>query len=210
MSEDDLHLDPHKGEHDALLETSSENALIYGFYSQITSHKEYCSSMQNRYRALTSTWVLAGFFGIGHLLSGYENLYIPFSSLFGVLILCVCVGFGVTLLWFLDVVLYQRFWLGTVVELARLEHHYSWLPKCNLNILMMRRSKKFRSTQSFFYIAINYIFILISFTLWMPQMDNIYQIALLSILVFLVLWAVTKLMRKKSGEFDVITINSFR
>lgn len=210
MSEDEIHLDQHGEDHTTIPNEKDKNALIYGFYTVITAHKEYCSSMQNRYRALTSTWVLGGFFAVGKLLSEHEHIFLPFGSLFGALILCFCTIFGVTLLWFLDVVLHQRMWLGTVVELARLEDSCEWLPKCNLNTLIMRRSKKFRSTQSTFYIAINLIFISISVLLLIPYIENIYYISMVCLGGLSLMWLVSKIMLKKSGELEVITIHSFR
>src|SRR3989344_8695633 len=80
--------------------SGDENILIYGFYAQLTIHKGHFSSMQKRYRSLTSTWLLAAFAGIGYLLSGHAQIELPFNILFGAVFLCFCAGFGITLLWF--------------------------------------------------------------------------------------------------------------
>lgn len=210
MSEDEIHFDDDEDKDIIPPDGEEETTLAYGYYTQLTTHKEHFSSMQNRYRALTSTWVLAGFFGMGNILSGHDNICLPFSSLFGILVLCFSVAFGVTLLWFLDIVLYQRLWMGTVVELAKLENTHDWLPKCNLNTLIMKRSKKFRFTQSTFYIAINWIFVIISAAFWIPTLNNTLQVIGLLLALLGALWIIAKIMNRKSGEFDNITLHSFQ
>lgn len=188
-----------------------DNILIFGFYNQLKQHKNHFSSIQLRYRTLTSTWLLAAFAGIGFLLSGHSEIELPFNALFGVILLCFCAGFGTTLLWFLDIVLYQRLWSGTVVEMARLEEAHSWLPPINLNTLMIRKDKKYRFSQSYFYIGINGFFILISMliSLFYFRDDPIAACAIV-VLAIALFTAIIYFMQKYSGENEVITTQSFR
>lgn len=181
----------------------SDERLALGLYSQLKFQKDHFSNMQNRYRGLTSTWLLAAFAGIGFLITCYIQL--PFSVLLGILLLCVCSIFGITLLWFLDVVLYQRFWIATVLELAKLENAHSWLPRTNANTLVIRKSKKYRTFQSYFYIGINAVFIIISTIVCLDYISaNIISgsvVVSIGIITFLI---IAYYMLKYSGEKEKI------
>ncbi len=192
-----------------MLECDDEK-LTFGFYSQMRSHKDYCSNMQNRYRALASTWLLAAFAGMGFLISGNEGIQLPFNTLLGVIALSVFSGFGITLLWFLDVVLYQRLWDAVVVELAQLEKKHHWLPRVNLNTLLIKESKRFPVYQSFFYIGINGIFVFISSLVTMYYFSGtLVSVCLITLVMSVVVYLIMKCMLKYSGELERITIKSF-
>jgi hypothetical protein len=189
----------------------SEEFLIYAVYSQLCQHKTHFSSMQNRYRALTSTWFLAAFAGIGFLISGRYNIELPFNVLIGILLLCFFSAFGITLLWFLDIVLYQRLWIGTVVELAKLEEKYSWLPKTNLNTLQIRTSERYRFLKSPFYIGINSVFLAVAaISLIYYFSANLMTVASIGFITALTFVVMKKTMIVYSGEKDVITTSSFQ
>src|SRR5579872_970979 len=188
-----------------------EEIIAYGLYSQLKLHKDHFSNMKNRYRGLSSTWFLAAFTGMGFLLSGYENIELPFNTLLGVVILCFCACFGITLLWFVDIVLYQRLWLGTVVELARLEEAHHWLPRINLNTLITRRNKKYRIFQSYFYIGLNTVFILIAtITCIYYFYPNIKIVSLTGLIGIALFFLVRYLILKFSGGLEDVTTHSFR
>lgn len=193
-------IDPTSGE---------EHSLVYGFYSQIKAQKDHFSNMQIRYRSISSAWLLAAFAGIGLLLSQH-NLQLPFNTLIGILILSFCTIFGLTLLWHLDIVLYQKLWLGTVVTLAKLEKDHKWLPRVNLNVLMIKSNKSYRFFQSIYYIGLNCVFILIgalaSFIIFPISILNSSIIVILSISLMILM---AKIMLAKSGEMEELTAESF-
>lgn len=209
MNNDDFHIE-HEPEDIIDVFSGNQEIISYGFYTQITAHKEHFSSMQNKYRSLTSTWVLASFAGFGYLLSGHQDLDLPCNTFLGIIILSFFSGLGVTLLWFLDVVLYQRLWLGSVVELARLEEEHDWLPKCNLNTLVLRNSNKFRFIQSTFYIGINWVFITISAIISIYYHHQPIELLAICPTTLIIYWTIAKLMLKKSGELEKIDTQSFR
>jgi hypothetical protein len=192
-------------------ELTDAQGVINTLYNQLKLHKTYCSSMQSKYRALTSTWLLAAFLGIGYVLSRDHQVVLPFNIFLAVIVLSFLGSFGITLLWFLDVVLYQRLWLACVVELARLEHKHRWLPRINLNILEMRRSKRFRFFQSYFYVGINSAFVAISSVTAIVIFGT--SIAWSSAVLFasaLAIYLMTKLMLLYSGEMIKADLHSFR
>ena len=128
----------------------------------------------------------------------------------GVQVLCFCSSLGITLVWFLDVVLYQKLWLGAVVEMAKLEEKNKWLPRVNLNTLIVRQNKKFSFFQSYFYIGINSVFIIIfcitsSYAFHIEGKFNL----LLVFLALISIYLLSKLMMKVSGELKKMKTHGF-
>lgn len=190
---------------------NSQEKIVVGLYLQLREHKDHFSMMQNRYRALTSTWLIAAFAGMGVLLSGHSNIALPFNVLLGVILLCLCSGFGVTLLWFLDIVLYQRFWIATVVEMARIEDKNPWIAPTNLHILRIRKNKKYRIFCSYFYIWINGLLLSVAGIAAGYYFQGNLTIVAVTILVVAFMICVSSFyILKKSGELDSITLQSFR
>lgn len=190
---------------------NQERALNYALYSQLKFHKDHFSNMQNRYRALSSTWFLAALAGIGYVLAQHEKLEIPFNILLAVILLCFCAGFGILLLWHLDIILYRKLWLATVVELARLEEKHRWLPCTNLNILQTTQNK-YRCYQSLFYIGINSIFLIIigiTALLYFSPLSTLKTTCILFSTLILI-YTLTKKMLKHGGELEEINTKSFK
>ncbi len=190
-------------------EPKNDRSHIYKLYSELTTHKDHFSLMQNKYRRLSSTWLLAAFVGIGYLLTRYE-VALPINPYLAIIILSLCTISGVTLLWHLDIVLYQKLWLAVVVEMASIEKKYKWLPRVNLNILITREEKKLRFFQSFFYLGANFIFLFIVGLAALFYFKT--SILSISIIVCIILLAETftiYYMMKRGGELEVITTKSF-
>ena len=204
--------EPHEGKDYIFhLMHEGEDKIIFGLYMILREHKDHFSTMQNRYRALTSTWLLAAFAGMGFLLSGHSKIELPFNVLFAIALLCLCTGFGVTLLWFLDVVLYQRFWISTVVEMARIEEKHPWITPTSVNTLLIRKSKKYRLFYSYFYIWINGVLLLIAgMASGYYFQDQLATISVLGVGIILFYSLSAYYMMKKSGELDTVTTQSFR
>jgi hypothetical protein len=184
--------------------------LVYGIYTQLLQEKEFFGNLGRKYRALASTWLIAAFAGMGFLVSGHLNIELPFNFFIGIIILSFCTASGVTLLWFLDVVLYYTLTKAVLVELARLEKKHPWLGHVHWHLLLIRETPKYRVYQSSFYIGINGLFISISAIvslfyfssekfLWAP-------IILGAILLY---WLVSHYMIKFSGEKEQISLKGF-
>lgn len=189
----------------------NEKNLMCELYAQLQLHKHYFSQMQNKCRNLCSTWVVAAFIGIGFLISKNTHLDPSFNNFLAILIVCICTLCGITLIWHLDIVFYQKFWLAVVVEMARMEKKYPWLPTIHLNILCMRKEKGLRFFQGVFYILCNLLFIFIigicSIFYFTP--DYIIQL-IVSFVTPLIMLGTHLIMMKKSGEYEEISTESFR
>ena len=208
MSDDNIHSEE---EFEDIIDIirGDKDLLIFGFYSQLKLHKDYCSNMQSRYKFLTSTWLLAAFAGMGFLLSGHENIQLPFNIILGLVALSVFSGFGITLIWFLDVVLYQRLLMAILAELASLEESHKWLLKINSNILYIRSHEKYAILHSYFYIGINCIFILIASTSLIYYFSSFFESLIVIVVSFSSMILISKIMLKYSGELDKIKSDSF-
>jgi hypothetical protein len=107
---------------------ADDESLAYGFYSMLIAYEDHYNNIQNKYKGLTITWVIATFIAFGYMLAGYEKavfinplLIIPF--------LCVLSTFGVCLLWFLDAGVYESLIFSIWKESYQLEEKYKILGK---------------------------------------------------------------------------------
>lgn len=186
-----------------------EHSLIYGLYSQMRALGTHFSNMQNKYRTLASTWLLAAFIGIGFLLSR-SHLDLPINTLLVIVILCFSAIVGILLLWHLDIILYYRFWLAVTVESAKLERHYSYLPRTNLHILEMNNTKKKYLFQSLFYIGCSILlFLIIAIAFYFYFYKNNIPLILSVSSTFIVAFAFVYLMITKGGELEKTSVTSF-
>ena len=76
------------------------------YFAELGAYERHLNDTQARYRALTSSWLLAAFAGIGFLLSNELSLKIDKEVLVGAFALAA--AFGVGMLWNLDVRMYHR------------------------------------------------------------------------------------------------------
>ena len=74
-------------------------------FAELGAYERHLNDTQARYRALTSTWLLAAFTAIGFLLSKDLSLKIDKEVLVGAIALAA--AFGVGMLWNLDVRMYH-------------------------------------------------------------------------------------------------------
>ncbi|NGX56377.1 MAG: hypothetical protein K1060chlam5_00615 [Candidatus Anoxychlamydiales bacterium] len=107
---------------------ADDESLAYGFYSMLITYEDHYNNIQNKYKGLTITWVLATFIAIGYMLSGYEKaLFI--NPLLIILFLTILSSFGVCLLWFLDAGVYESLIFSIWQETHKLEEKHSSLGK---------------------------------------------------------------------------------
>jgi hypothetical protein len=186
--------------------------LIDGLYTQLKLHKDHFSNMQNKCRALSSTWFLAAIAGIGYLLAQHSRIESTFDILLAIMILCFCAGFGITLLWHMDIVLYKSFWLANVIELAKLERSNPWLPHTNINILIMQRSKAYGFYQGSSYIGMNALLVIIISVVAVLYFAPITVFKSLGIAgaSCILIYSIAHFMLKIGGELEKISVEEFK
>jgi hypothetical protein len=202
--------DDPEGDYQAFEVDGEQKSLVFGLYAQLKAHKDHFSNMQNRYRSLASTWILAAFVGIGYLFSRHK-IDLPFNTSIAVVILCVLATIGISLLWHLDIVVYQKLWFGTIIEMSRLEKKNKWLLKVNNEILKSHASKEYRFFQSYFYIGCNMILLVMACAISaIMGYPNFYILGASVVVGMLVIVYLPKLMLKFSGETEAFTSESFQ
>ncbi len=186
--------------------------LVDGLYTQLKFHKEHFSTMQNKCRALSSTWFLASIAGIGYLLAQHSEIEITFNIFLAIMILSFSAGLGTTLLWYVDIMLYKKLWLANVVALAKLEREYHWLPRANLNILIMLRSRIYRFSQGTTYIGINALLVAIisiSAIFYFTPVE-MYKILIIVVLAAAIIYGMVHQMLKLGFDLEKATMDDYK
>ncbi len=111
--------------------TADNESIAYGLYALLCSHEDHYNNLQNKYKGLTVTWVIATFIAIGYLLSGYEK-GLSVSTLLIITFLSILAATGVFLLWYLDVMVYDKLIRSIYHETCRLEQEHEILGKTHL------------------------------------------------------------------------------
>ena len=95
--------------------------------------------------------------------------------------------------------------------MALIEEKNPWIAPTSLNILRIRKSKKYRLYYSYFYVWINAILLsIVGLTTGYYFKDNAITV-LAAISVVIIGFSIsTYYMMKKSGEWDEVAIHGFR
>ena len=121
--------------------------------------ERHSSGIQSSYRVLASTWMLAAFAGIGFVISKEFSFGIPKELL--VAVIALGGGFGLVLLWVLDLMFYQRLLDAAYFEARNLEDTHPWLPQPRNNMRALLGGKGLQIV-IWYYIALIEVMILIA------------------------------------------------
>ena len=117
---------------------------------QIGSQERHFNDLQTGYRKLASTWLLASFAACGYVLKSDSD--IPFNKWYFVFGICIAATAGLSVLWLLDLKVYQKllgafFYQGVLLEFE----YYKWLPPIRINVLRCQKTGDVRSKMQYFY-----------------------------------------------------------
>jgi hypothetical protein len=132
---------------------SEHQLIIYAAYTQIFDVLQHYNKMQTAYRGFTSTWLLASFIGIGYALSSL-HLSIVIPGLILVFLISLASTSGVFLIWYLDLIVCEKFIATSVSEGLELEEKFDWLPKFYSNIGQLSSYIGYINQKSLFYLGI--------------------------------------------------------
>ena len=173
-----------------------KKSIIYGLFGQLCSLQNFYSRIQSNYKKVALTWLIAVLIAIGYVFSK-EVTGLPFHPTYVALFISISGMFGITLIWFLDIIIYQTYFYGVVVEQIKMEKDYRWLPNINSNIALLQFERKTVVLESCFYIWCNIIFLFIMMVLCMSLINfNVFYSICLS-LVFVVLSAVVNFIMRR-------------
>lgn len=135
---------------------NTKHSIIYGLYSQLSILANFYSRIQNSYKSVASTWLVSTLIGVGYLFSQRES-NLPISPYLILIFVFFVSMWGITLIWFLDIYVYQTDFYKVVIEEVKLEKKHKWLSSVNDNISKIQSNPRKRISQSIFYIGCHYI-----------------------------------------------------
>jgi len=133
-------------------QNSLNKLIIYGIYTKLMNAEKYYAAIQTKCRELASTWLLAAFAAIGFLLSSREH-GLPFHALIGVDIICFLGVLGILLIWYEDLIIYEKLLSISFLEAYKLERAYSWLPRLHHSMVDVYHHKNGALLKSRFYVG---------------------------------------------------------
>jgi hypothetical protein len=135
----------------------NENVLVCEIYSVIRDFEEHLDQISSKYKMLSLTCFLAVCLAIGFIFSTEAQISI---NHFTVTILLSTIGFGgITLLWHLDINVYQKFLAATIIEEIAMENKYPFLLKLGKMSFLSGSHRNYIFSQNLAYMIYNCIFL---------------------------------------------------
>ena len=195
-------------DHENINET--RKSIIYGLYSQLNPFANFFGHIEHHYKKVAFTWLVSSFVAIEYLFS-YEATNMPINPILALVFVSFLAIFGIILIWFLDVMVYQTYFYSVILEEAKLEKKYKWLPKINFNFGAAQYKEKKYSVSSFFYIGCNTILLFIMcLSMFKIVKYNIFYSILIA-LSFVIFWCVVSyvMFRLEFPEKKPVAVRKF-
>jgi hypothetical protein len=138
---------------------ANEKKITYGFYGQLSTLSNFYSRIQNNYKKVAITWLIASFIAMEFVFS--QEAKLPLDITITVLFINFATMFGITLLWYIDIKIYQTLFYGVLVEEVLLEKTHEWLPKTYTALFTLDSDSKTNKFESYYYIGCQNISLLV-------------------------------------------------
>ena len=132
----------------------SQKTLNYGLYTKLNEFESHLETISTKYKQIALTWLLATFAGIGFLLS-VQTAQLPVNHLVAVSLIAMIGLLGVTLLWHLDVNIYNLFWTAVFIEEIRMEKKLDFVCQTRSLMLLIDEDREKIFHHGLFYIIAN-------------------------------------------------------
>src|SRR5829696_7297238 len=135
---------------------------------EIGENERHFNQLVHQYSVLASTWLLGVFVAAGFVLTSELEFVIPTEFLIALVTFFGAVG--ITLLWYLDVMVYDQLLAATFTAGVELENANCWLPKIRNDMLQRLGGTGARPRIVWFYIGGNTVVLLIgvlSLAIWL-------------------------------------------
>lgn len=191
----------------------NQETLTCQMHKILCDFEEHLEHITTKYKTMAFTCFLAVCLASGFVLS-IEAIALPFNHFLAVIVLS-CIGFtGITLLWHLDVNVYQRFLAAVFIEEIILEKKFSFLPRSGSVSFLTGNYKKRFFSQNLSYFVYNFVFLVaisfFSFKLLIPNMLCLILCAILApTLFFLTLFFAIKSSDRFQKKMDKIINKRF-
>ncbi len=128
------------------------SAQAWSYLCQLRDAENHFSRMQAKYRTLASTWLLAGFGGMGFLLTNKLSVPIPTEVL--VFAIAFATSLGILTLWILDILVYHRLLDACFSEAVKIEKENPKLPQVRLAMMRSQPGGEVISYMIWFYVSL--------------------------------------------------------
>src|SRR5437016_10800650 len=119
--------------------------------ARLAENERHFHTTQAGVRGLASTWVLAAFGGIALLLQAKKESTWLFHPLPLVIVICLMANIGLSVLWIIDQLVYQRLFNTNYIAGLRLEQQFSSIPPVRAIQALTTRGRSIASWVKFFY-----------------------------------------------------------
>jgi hypothetical protein len=134
---------------------------VWAMLVELGAIERHFNDLENRYRGLASTWLLATFAAVGFVLST-QTLELPFDRELAVVALGLAGATGITLLWNLDLMVCHQLLDAAFFEGLRLERECPWLPPVRQNMMRTQGNRGVLPRVVWFYIGASAVLLLIA------------------------------------------------
>jgi hypothetical protein len=110
-------------DHEIIEIKDDPESIAFGVYSTLLAYEDHYNSIQNKYKSLAITWMIAAFVGIGYVISGFEKA-LNINVFLIILFISLLTAQGIFLLWFLDAGVYHRLIESIWQEVYKIENKY--------------------------------------------------------------------------------------
>ncbi len=121
--------------------------------NRLAENERHFHTIQAGVRGLASTWTLAAFASIAILLKQEKDVTWLFSPLGLVIIICLKANIGLSVLWIIDQLVYQRLFNTNYIGGLRLEQQFSFIPPVRAIQALTTRRRSIASWVKLFYIG---------------------------------------------------------
>lgn len=172
-------------------------------FAEIGTAERHFNEVQSRYRAMASTWLLAGFAGMGFVATN-KDLPLPYQPIvFGI---GLAAATGISLIWILDEIVFRNLLGAYFIEGLRFEQRYPELPQARHNMLRLFSRLPVRRYVSTFYAACIAVPALAGFTVafnWLFQPTSIpLKVFFLAVLLGILILATELCFHGRGSEYS--------
>ena len=121
--------------------------------NRLAENERHFHTIQAGIRGLSSTWTLAAFASIAILLKQEKEVAWLFSPFALVILISLMANFGLSVLWIMDQLVYQRLFNANYIAGLRLEKQFSVIPPVRAIQALSTRGRSIASWVKFFYVG---------------------------------------------------------
>lgn len=148
--------------------------------ARLAENERHFHTIQAGIRGLASSWVLAAFASIALLLQAREGSTWLFHPLPLVIVICLMANCGLSVLWIIDQLVYQRLFNTNYLAGLRLEQQFSFIPPVRAIQAFTTRGRSIAFWVEFFYAAplVAFAIIALAAAILSDSMDSINRVVM--------------------------------